>query len=51
MNLTIDLPPWVETLADPGPDVERMQIAIALAEENVRRATGGPFGAVVFYNG
>ena len=43
MKLPIELPPWVETIADPGrlttTDVERMHIVIALANENVRRGT------------
>ena len=46
------LPGWVRgflrrqpsRLADPA---ARMRLAIALAAENVKRATGGPFGAVV----
>ena len=30
---------------------EQMRLAIALAEENVRRGTGGPFGAAIFERG
>jgi tRNA(Arg) A34 adenosine deaminase TadA len=52
VRLTLELPPWVETLAHPGrsypTDAERMQITIALARENVRCGAGGPFGAAVF---
>ena len=31
-----------------GDDEERMALAVGLARENVRRGTGGPFGAAVF---
>jgi len=48
----IDLPAWVapflENWQDPlATTSERMRLAIALSEENVRHRTGGPFGAVV----
>lgn len=51
-RLVIELPPWVAELADrrraySGPE-ERMRLVIALARENVLRASGGPFGAAVF---
>jgi tRNA(Arg) A34 adenosine deaminase TadA len=51
-DIRIALPGWVADLMPAGracgtPD-ERMDVAIALARENVRRGTGGPFGAVVF---
>jgi tRNA(Arg) A34 adenosine deaminase TadA len=32
-------------------DEHRMRLAVALAEENVRRQTGGPFGAIVVEEG
>lgn len=47
----VEIPEWVETAvgaAGPLPSEEaRMELAIALASENVRRG-GGPFAAVVF---
>jgi tRNA(Arg) A34 adenosine deaminase TadA len=50
--LTIDLPAWSRTLTTPGTHIssrdQRMDLAIALARENVRRRAGGPFGAAVF---
>jgi tRNA(Arg) A34 adenosine deaminase TadA len=51
-EIRIVLPDWVAAIVPAGracatPD-ERMDVAIALARENVRRGTGGPFGAVVF---
>lgn len=51
--LAFDLPGWVEP-ALPGPDRRyrsaeaRMAVAVELARRNVRRETGGPFGAAVF---
>ena len=45
-------PDWVRDVVDfdcPYPDGDaRVRVAIALARENVLRATGGPFGAAVF---
>ncbi len=50
--IQIDYPDWVEPLVDwdrrYGPDEERMRLAIELSAENVRRGTGGPFGAAIF---
>lgn len=50
--LAITLPQWVEALVDSRDvfptDEDRMRLAIALARENVRHGTGGPFGAAVF---
>lgn len=50
--VTIDLPPWVAEIASIGALIlapeQRMELAIALARENVRRKAGGPFGAAVF---
>ncbi|MBN1779648.1 nucleoside deaminase [bacterium] len=48
-----DLPSWVDEIADiqqlPFPTLEnRMQFVIRLARLNVKRKTGGPFGAAVF---
>ncbi len=48
----IELPGWVtgflENWQEPLSTIsQRMQLAIALSEENVRQETGGPFGAVV----
>jgi hypothetical protein len=48
----IELPAWVapfledwrEPLATIG---QRMQLAIAISEQNVMQKTGGPFGAIV----
>ena len=39
---------WGEPLDE---EVGRMRLAIALAQENVRRETGGPFGAIVVEEG
>jgi len=49
---SFELPDWVEPFLDhwmlPLDGVnQRMQLAIALSEENVRQQTGGPFGAIV----
>lgn len=51
-GIRIALPAWVADVVSAAgayrtPD-ERMDVAIALARENVRRGTGGPFGAAVF---
>lgn len=51
-RVELALPDWLEEFvaAWPGPldsTRRRMQLAVALAAENVRRATGGPFGAIV----
>jgi len=49
---SFELPVWVEPFLDnwllPLTNIsQRMQLAVALSEENVRQQTGGPFGAVV----
>jgi tRNA(Arg) A34 adenosine deaminase TadA len=49
---SFELPAWVQPFLDswllPLANVsQRMQLAVALSEENVRQQTGGPFGAVV----
>jgi len=54
-SLTISLPDWVDGSIDFERsyigDEERMRVAVAIARENVRRGTGGPFGAAVFEAG
>ena len=55
-NCNIQLPDWVELFLEswllPLTTVsQRMQLAVALSEENVRQGTGGPFGAVVVNEG
>ncbi len=54
-ELGITLPAWVPNLVDYeehlATDEARMGLAVRLARENVRRATGGPFGAAVFERG
>ena len=51
-EIRITNPIWVRDVVDfhrPYPDDDaRVRVAIALARENVARATGGPFGAAVF---
>jgi len=52
-ELTIKLPPWVSERWRGGPQIlptaeDRMRLAVSLARENVRRGTGGPFGACIF---
>jgi tRNA(Arg) A34 adenosine deaminase TadA len=51
-HFSFELPAWVEPFLknyqEPLSTIsQRMQLAIALAEENVHQQTGGPFGAVV----
>jgi tRNA(Arg) A34 adenosine deaminase TadA len=55
MNLPavkIDFPVWVASFTDwekpRVSDDERMRLAVDLAIENVKQATGGPFGAAIF---
>jgi len=53
LRVAYRLPEWVRDVAPPPgtlvpSDEERMRLTIRLAEENVRRRTGGPFGAAVF---
>lgn len=52
-SFTICLPPWVEDFLASQEQFfvtaeDRMRLAIELARENIRRSTGGPFGAAVF---
>lgn len=52
-EVELRLPDWIEEVI-PDPDhacesiEERMRLAVDLARENVRRGTGGPFGAAIF---
>lgn len=48
----VDLPDWMEEFTEKLPRQlagasERMAVAVSLSDQNVRRATGGPFGALV----
>ena len=52
LSCELSLPDWVEPFlaawSEPLHGEElRMRLAVALAEENVHRQTGGPFGAIV----
>ena len=50
-DVSLRLPGWVDGVAEdrPYPTVEdRMRLVVELARQNVRRKTGGPFGAGVF---
>jgi tRNA(Arg) A34 adenosine deaminase TadA len=48
----VDYPAWVADVVDHDrlyeDDEAKMRLAIALSRENVKRGTGGPFGAAVF---
>lgn len=51
-RLELALPDWLADFVDGWSEPlesteQRMQLAVALASENVRRKTGGPFGAIV----
>jgi tRNA(Arg) A34 adenosine deaminase TadA len=50
-ELCIALPDWIDDVVDWDgtyrDDDARMRLAIALANENVHRGTGGPFGAAI----
>ncbi len=52
LAVSITLPRWVPGLIGDLPpcctDEDKMRLVISLARENVRHATGGPFGAAVF---
>jgi tRNA(Arg) A34 adenosine deaminase TadA len=48
----LQLPAWIEAFIESRGEVlatpeHRMRLAVALARENVRHGTGGPFGAIV----
>jgi tRNA(Arg) A34 adenosine deaminase TadA len=51
-TIHIEYPDWVDEVVDWGrrfdSDHDRMRLAIAVARENVKRGTGGPFGAAIF---
>jgi len=52
MHLELALPDWLAPFLDAWDEPldspeRRMQLAVALAAENVRQRTGGPFGAIV----
>lgn len=51
MEARISLPDWIGQVIDwnrrYSTDEDRMRLAIDLARENVRRGTGGPFGAAI----
>ena len=50
-RVVIEYPAWVQDVVDwqraLRSDEERMRLAIRIAHENVERATGGPFGAII----
>lgn len=53
LELRIALPSWVDEFIkeapnDPATPQGRMRFVIGLARQNIRRKTGGPFGAAVF---
>lgn len=52
LDATVSLPAWVRDAVDftvtYGSDEDKMRLAIRLADENVSRGTGGPFGAAIF---
>lgn len=52
VNCTFELPGWVKGFVDDWTQPlatisQRMQLAIALSEENLRQKSGGPFAAIV----
>jgi tRNA(Arg) A34 adenosine deaminase TadA len=51
-DIVMSMPSWLTSVVRPTQRFEtleaRMELAISLASENVRRGTGGPFGAAVF---
>ena len=48
----IEYPAWVDEVIDwkrtYATDEDRMRLAITVADQNVKRGTGGPFGAAIF---
>ncbi len=52
-NVTIFLPEWIEQFIDwhqpLHSDEDKMSLAIQLANENVRRKTGGPFATIIVH--
>lgn len=55
LAIHIEYPDWVADVVDWNTvydkDETKMRLAIALAQENVDRGTGGPFGAAIFAEG
>lgn len=51
-SVIVEYPGWVDEVVDwsrlYATDDERMRLAISVAKENVKRGTGGPFGAAIF---
>ena len=51
-NVIVSLPDWIDQVVDwngeYATDEAKMRVAIDLAAANVRRKTGGPFGAAIF---
>ena len=51
-TVLVEYPKWVDEVIDWNStydsDADRMRLAILVASENVRRGTGGPFGAAIF---
>lgn len=52
IGFRVDLPDWMSEFSEKLPGRlhtlrERMAVAVSLADQNVRRETGGPFGALV----
>lgn len=54
-DATVSLPAWVRDAVSFDStyltDEDKMRLAIRLADENIARGTGGPFGAAVFESG
>jgi tRNA(Arg) A34 adenosine deaminase TadA len=52
LQIHLTLPPWIGDVADEKrlyvTDDDKVGLAIALAQHNVERSQGGPFGAAVF---
>jgi tRNA(Arg) A34 adenosine deaminase TadA len=51
-SVVISMPDWIDEVVDWNgvctKDEDKMRVAIELATANVRRKTGGPFGAAIF---
>jgi len=51
-EVRIRLPGWIAEVVDADrlyrTDRDKVELAVALSRENVRRSTGGPFGAAIF---
>jgi tRNA(Arg) A34 adenosine deaminase TadA len=50
-RVVIEYPAWIHEIIEwdvtLATDVDRMRLAIRIAEENVQHGTGGPFGAII----